>query len=519
MIPAAPSRVLVVDDEPANRRLIRSILASEGYAIVQADCGSAALAAIEQGDIDLVLLDVLMPGIDGIETCRRIRQDLQQPLLPVIMVTALADQQFRTRGKEAGADDYLTKPIAEEELIARVRNLLLVRSYYALSEAQRVRAEAEARRWKLVSEVAGAVATCRGYESLQRSIQGLLQHDLPIAGSSFVELEGEGRARALEVLANRRVVAVTVDPDDHGSSPFAPLVAAADFTHAAVLPVSIIGVLQGIFVIGRRTPFSGEELLLLAELAPHLANAVANVCSHLKAEELSHAKARLSMLLVHDLKNPLGVVKMNLDGLAEPETSPGDRLEMISDARSATDRVLGMVVDLLDIGLAEEGRLPLTRELVGVEEFVRAVIGPYVTRARSAGVTLECHIEADLRVSLDPKLLRRVLENLLNNAFRYVARDGRIEVHVDHEGDRASFRVCNDGPPIAPEIHRHLFEKYGVVHKDQGDANRGLGLYLCRLVVDGHGGTIAVQNRVHDLGVCFDIRLPFAIDVQERGHR
>jgi len=103
--------------------------------------------------------------------------------------------------------------------------------------------------------------------------------------------------------------------------------------------------------------------------------------------------------------------------------------------------------------------------------------------------------------------MRRVLENLLNNAFRYVSSRGSIDVAIEPEGAWAVLRIANDGPTIKPEVKRHLFDKYGVVHEGQSGQNRGLGLYLCRLVVDGHGGTIAVGDRAGG-GVEFQIRLP-----------
>jgi signal transduction histidine kinase len=122
-------------------------------------------------------------------------------------------------------------------------------------------------------------------------------------------------------------------------------------------------------------------------------------------------------------------------------------------------------------------------------------------------VTFHHEVPAGLRVPLDPKLVRRVIQNLLNNAFRYVQRQGRIEVTIAVEGPWAVLRIANDGPAIRPEVREHLFEKYGVVHAGQTAQNRGLGLYLCRLVVDGHGGSIRIADREGG-GVQFEIRLP-----------
>jgi two-component system cell cycle response regulator len=118
------SRILVVDDNPANLRLLADWLASESYTVSTATNGFQALAEIEAEEPDIVLLDVMMPGLDGFETCRRIKAVPATVHIPVIMVTALQDTDDLVRGFEAGADDFLTKPINGIALIARVRSQL-----------------------------------------------------------------------------------------------------------------------------------------------------------------------------------------------------------------------------------------------------------------------------------------------------------------------------------------------------------------------------------------------------------
>src|SRR5690242_2043022 len=140
-------RILVVDDDPRNRRLLDAMLRPEGYAVLEAESGERTLELVAQGAADLVLLDVMMPGLDGVETCRRIRAGSgPERLLPVIFVTALGDRESRVRGKSVGADDYLAKPIDASELLARVRNLLDAKAYHDLRERQRQVLEQELER-------------------------------------------------------------------------------------------------------------------------------------------------------------------------------------------------------------------------------------------------------------------------------------------------------------------------------------------------------------------------------------
>src|ERR1700728_2434991 len=117
------ARVLVVDDIPANVKLLEARLSAEYFDVVTAMSGAEALAICERAECDLVLLDVMMPDMDGFEVCRRLKTNPATHHIPVVMVTALDQSSDKVRGLEAGADDFLTQPIPQLALIARVRSL------------------------------------------------------------------------------------------------------------------------------------------------------------------------------------------------------------------------------------------------------------------------------------------------------------------------------------------------------------------------------------------------------------
>jgi class 3 adenylate cyclase len=127
---AAPPRILVVDDTPHNRKLLADVLEVKGYAVSTAATGAEALARLARERPDLVLLDVVMPEMSGYEVCEEIRRDPETRLLPVVMVTALDSSEERVKSIEAGADDFLSKPINTEELLARVRSLLRIKELH-----------------------------------------------------------------------------------------------------------------------------------------------------------------------------------------------------------------------------------------------------------------------------------------------------------------------------------------------------------------------------------------------------
>ena len=120
--------ILVVDDQRSNLELMAGVLKARGYDVLTAADGEAALEQVREAGPDIVVSDILMPGLDGYELCRRLRASPATALLPVVLVTSLDPQGERMRGIEAGADDFITKPVNWEELFARVRSLLRVKS-------------------------------------------------------------------------------------------------------------------------------------------------------------------------------------------------------------------------------------------------------------------------------------------------------------------------------------------------------------------------------------------------------
>ncbi len=122
-----PGRILVVDDAEPNRELIAAYLEQAGHQVLMAGSGAEALLALQHQGVDLVLLDIMMPGMDGYEVCTRMRHNFATRLTPVVLVTSLDDRSDRIRGMDAGADDFLSKPVNQTELLARVRSLLRVK--------------------------------------------------------------------------------------------------------------------------------------------------------------------------------------------------------------------------------------------------------------------------------------------------------------------------------------------------------------------------------------------------------
>jgi class 3 adenylate cyclase/CheY-like chemotaxis protein len=139
-----PPRLLIVDDQPMNLDILQTRLAVHGYEILTAADGEEALAVARAQQPDLILLDVMMPKMDGIEACRHLKGDPSLPFMPVVMVTAKADSKDIVAGLEAGADEYLTKPIDQAALVARVKSMLRIKALHDTVQEQAARLEAQA---------------------------------------------------------------------------------------------------------------------------------------------------------------------------------------------------------------------------------------------------------------------------------------------------------------------------------------------------------------------------------------
>ena len=178
------AKVLVVDDTPHNVKLLADLLGAKGYAVATAVNGEEALAKVASEAPDLILLDVMMPGLSGYDVCKRLREDPVTALLPIVLVTSLDPQGERVKGIEAGADDFLPKPINQAELFARVRSLLRVK---ALQDEVKRQADA-LKEWnaKLEERVSEQVAQLKGMAQLKRFFAPAVADAIVSAGEKSI---------------------------------------------------------------------------------------------------------------------------------------------------------------------------------------------------------------------------------------------------------------------------------------------------------------------------------------------
>lgn len=172
----APARILVVDDTPEIQELLQIHLETEGYQVLVAGNGQEALAAVAAEAPDLILLDVLMPVMDGYEVCRRLKADEETAFIPIVILTALQDLSHRLRGIELGADDFLTKPFNHLELLTRVRSLLRVKGLH--DQVVATNRLLEQRVAERTAALERALADLREMERLKSEFLSNISHEL-----------------------------------------------------------------------------------------------------------------------------------------------------------------------------------------------------------------------------------------------------------------------------------------------------------------------------------------------------
>ena len=207
------AKILVVDDVPMNVKLLSDLLLVKGYATCTALSGPKALEVLETERPDLVLLDVMMPGMSGYEVCQAIRADPAHAMLPVVLVTALDPTQERAKGLDAGADDFLSKPVSQAELLARVRSLLRIKALY--DEVVQRKSELLELNRTLEQRVADGVAQLERVGRLKRFFSPQLA-ELIVGGGAEDPLKSHRREITVVFLDLRGFTAFTetADPEE-----------------------------------------------------------------------------------------------------------------------------------------------------------------------------------------------------------------------------------------------------------------------------------------------------------------
>lgn len=334
---------------------------------------------------------------------------------------------------------------------------------------------------------------------LQRSLRGD-GHDLVEAGSGH-----EAVTRARVVLPDLVLLDVRL-PDLSGFDVAQQLKAQAGLRFLPILLVTAFDEgswrEQGLSIGADEVlhkPVDRRELRLRVEHLLKLRREQETLAKrNLELVELQRFRDEMTTLLVHDLKNPLASVISNVEFALDPLSSDVDKSEALVDIGRASQRMLSLLTNLLDLAKLEQSRLQIDRGRVAIGQIVDVVLSPRAHAIRRRELRVEKGPTLGEEIAVDSDLLRRVLENIVDNALRYAPSGGRLVFDMKRDGEGfVRVEIGNSGPAIPKDARDRVFEKFGQASNDVGRTNLGLGLYFCRLVAEAHGGRIWIEERPH----------------------
>ncbi|HET7133879.1 MAG TPA: response regulator [Gammaproteobacteria bacterium] len=545
--------ILVVDDLPEKLLAFQAVLEELGQNLVLVQSGADALRELLRREFAVVLLDVNMPDIDGIETAELIRQHSKTAHTPIIFVTAYADELQTARGYELGAVDYILSPIVPQILRSKVRVFVdLYRAQrrgqaLARAEADRAAAEEATRRSELIARASRELAASLDLEHGMRSFGTML---VPaFAGYALLVVHGLGReAQLLACDANgvRRLETLEVPLRVrraiheafaegrradlrllHEASQEWP----AELPFVRVLPFTVGERTVGVAVLGAAQPHLADESTLL-ELVTRAAIAFDNsqLYSTLRVEmarakeaeeklqQANRRKDEFLAMLSHELRNPLAPIRSAAEIMRK--IAPDD--PRLTWAREVVERqvthMAQIVDDLLDVSRITQGKVTLQRQPVELAKVLFHSIETARSQLEAKQHKLSVNIPpTPIWVQGDFARLAQVFGNLLHNAAKYTPDNGKLEIGVTAERGSVAVSVRDNGIGIDPVLLPHVFEPFtqGVRTLDRSQGGLGVGLAVVERLVALHDGQVEVSSGGVGRGAEFRVILPCISEVRQ----
>ena len=483
------STILIVDDEPVGRDTLEALLMSRGYNLAFASNGPEALAKAAELTPDLILLDVMMPDMDGFEVCRRLRTDPLLTEVPVIMVTALDDRDSRLQGIEAGADDFVTKPFDRAELRARVRTITRLNRYRRLL-AERAKFE-----WVVEQAEDGYLMVGDSDDVLYANPQARLYLSLPAD-------EGEPISETFLGLARKQY---RCEPQE---------------AWAAWLEQPAIAIQSPRYLVRPESPTADVFWLQvdLMEMSSQSSERHLVRLRDVTASVVTRSNVwTFHALVSHKLRTPLTLLTGFLHVLEEDwSTLPeAEKKSFLSAAREVALRLQDEILDILQYMEATDMVKP-GQGRCGLAEF-SALIAEINASLQLKSINISSYegIEGpnDVYVSVSRRAMELVLWELFENAKKFHPEQSpTLEIKISGISEGIRIQVCDDGLTLSPDQLAKMWIPYYQAEKYfTGQVpGMGLGLSMIASLVWGVGGTCRICNREEGSGVVVELVLPLA---------
>lgn len=478
-----PSLILIVDDDPIGQKSLEGPLSGQGYQLEFANDGKEALQMASLLTPDLILLDILMPEMDGYEVCHRLRADERLAEIPILMITALDDQDSRLQGIEAGADDFISKPFNRLELRAKVRTITRLNRYRRL-QMERSRLE-----WVVEHADEGYLIINHQHEILYANPQARLflgiDADIDSASdNNFLSLVQ--RQYHCEPQENWKVWESQKSIEE-GRDLF------------LVQPQTKTSPSVWLKVIMLDQPIGADTQILMQ---------LRDVTNQMQSQR---DMSTFHQMLNHKLRTPLNALQAMIDILAN-ENIELSRAESLEIAQLANNNILQLINDMLDIldfletpEQAEQGDDFKINQLEILVEQVKNALA-----LENVAINIDKNI-LQKTITLSQKALESILIELLENAKKFHPKNSpNVEIHVSSTNNMINLKVIDNGISLTPEQLRKVWTPYyqSEIVSSGAMTGMGLGLALVSTLVWQKGGTCRIINREPAPGVIIILELP-----------
>jgi signal transduction histidine kinase len=491
----AGETILNCNDDPANRYVISRALRQSGYQVYETVTGAETLEAVRRVRPALVVLDVKLPDISGIEVCRQLKAAPETASIPVLHTSAsLVTAAHRVEGLDSGADGYLVQPIEGSVLSATVRALL--RACKAERDVRQVLAT-----WQTTFDAIADAVAIVALDGTILQANGAMLHRLDITAANAV-----GRPCS-DLIEGRFGIAVAPLLTRVVASGGREMVEALDGTGWVRIAVD-------------RVDDGGAGIRLVVTLTDITDLKRLEQVQRARAEELAAADRRKDeflAMLAHELRNPLNAIA-TANGLHERVEDDREQSARLRGIIARQTRHLARLVDdLLEVSRITRGEVHLQRTALDVRTTIEAAVQSLEASIQARGQRVDVQLpEEPVAVEGDLLRLEQALVNIIANASKYSDPGGRIEVRLHVEAGSAVIRVGDEGIGIAPDQLDAIFDLFVQVDDSlaRSVGGLGLGLTIARRLVELHGGTITAESAGLGAGAAFTVRLPLVSDTR-----
>jgi len=498
--------ILLVDDRPANLLALEAILDSLDQHLVRATSGEEALEKLQEQEFAVILMDVRMPGMDGLRTAEVISQRESAARVPIIFLTAVPIANADVvSGYARGAVDFLLKPFDPEILRSKVS--VFVDLY---QKEQMIRRQAGLLRQR------DREAFERRSELRFRSLMDALPQCVWVARADLTFYYWN--KRAVDYIGMPASVAVSaerlfefVHPDDLATINSEWQVATG-LQRPAEVQVRLRRQADGAYrwFLMRGVPQHDEA----GKVTGWIVAATDIDTEHQaleEAEDASRMKEEFLATVSHELRNPLNAMVGWVHLLRTGNLDPAKSSKALETIERNVHLQTALIDDILDVSRIIRGKINLTFSTVRMSAVVDAALAAMRPTADAKGVALEYEMAADSdEVSGDADRLQQIVWNLLSNAIKFTLRDGLVVVRLEQHGHELTLSVRDTGQGISPEFIPHVFERFSQAESGSTRTHGGLGLGLAivRHLVELHAGTVEATSAGRGQGATFSVHLP-----------